>query len=406
MKKVVRAVALLCAVVTSVFFTSCKKDGDFAKPMSKNIVTPNTDGFSVLYSYNPGGSLKAFGDSISGIIIEGDTVKMGSTGNLILTTTPVTKCNWVLDGDTIAKNVDQALLSLKTKKVYSVSVINASNAKQKVNFKVDVASAPVVIPPLPGISKLLRLISIEQGSTTSLLTWRASRQKTLSTTYTYLSNWTSWTTGTAFYNSTILSTDSIEFSFMIDNSGLASVRKSFMLMQSNGTWLVADSTACPFYDPLFDSNHDGTPDNVFSFYYDGTNAHVYDANKSLVVPQAAPIAAPGKLGDATNAVNTAEVTGGNLIIYVKMPAGSTVVFQSSATAATAPTAAWTSYLSTTAVPGTTFWSSVTVLATDLNKYNWWIYGTGTGVTYKSDANMSQSAFWIPAAGACGVSLLK
>jgi hypothetical protein len=154
-------------------------------------------------------------------------------------------------------------------------------------------------------------------------------------------------------------------------------------------------------------------DNIFSFYYDGVNAVVYDANEKIVVPPTPAPAAPGKLGDVVNAINTAEISPtGNFIIYFKMTTGSTVAFQSGKNNAAAPAFSWTdstnvAYLVTTAVAGSNFWSQVTVLNTDLKTYNWWVPGTGTGKNFKADnAMLTASPFYITAANADNVALAK
>ncbi|MEI7452243.1 MAG: hypothetical protein WCK37_03510 [Candidatus Falkowbacteria bacterium] len=393
-------------------FNSCRKE-DFAKPMSKKINVDNKVGaektFSINYEFPAGSNLKSM---ITGVIDSGSTVKLGTTGNIALWTSPSTKCDWTLDGVKINNNVDQILANLTTDhKTYCV-VATKTGSTEKVTFYLNVNTdsiVKVITPVITGANTLIRLVSVQSVSGSWLLTWKAAKQIS-APNYAYYSNWSgNYQNMNSFDKPTVVSSDSVEFAFYLPNNGSSSTRRTFAVATGSGSWFSANSVNCPFYDQAYFGSGNSTPDNVFTFYFDGTTGTVTNAAKTIVVPgqKTVPIVeqTPGTLGDTTNAVNTAQIINGNLVIYIKLPAGSTVVFQSSATAATAPTAAWTSYIITSSVPGSASWSSATILASDLNKYNWWIYGTGTSNGYKSDPNMIKSLFYLKTAGACYLSTL-
>jgi len=395
------------AIMAMLAFNSCKKDYEMATPRNKTItkpVTTSTKTFSVMY--NPT-KLKS---TVNGIAIDsGSTINIATTGNMAFWTFPVTLCNWTLNGVLIATNIDQALFNLATDKTkYCITATKVGTTETTIFYiNVNSDSAKVVTPvvtPIAGATTLMRLLKVQDATSEWLLTFRVGKQST-ATGYNYYSNWNgNYQTLNSYDIATVIGSDSIDVAYYLPKTGLASTRRTFIVTTNNGQWFNAKSTACRFYDPNYFASGGTTADNVFSFYLDPTTGTVYDVNQTAVLPGqvGTPIVdvTPGTLGDTVGAVNTTSFINGNLVIYVKMPPNSTVVVQTSATAATSPTAAWSSYLQTTAVAGTTTWSYVTILATDLKKYNWWMYGTGNSTNYTSSATMNQSSFYIKGTGAC------
>jgi len=406
-------------------FSSCKKDWNYVKPQNGSDTTSNTNSnnytpveeeqttsFSVLYQY-PSSGLKS---TVTGIVMSGDTVKIAATGNIAFWTEPATNCDWTQDGATVKTNIDQVLCNLtEDHKVYRI-VATKTGSTESVAFYIKVnTDTTTVIPVIPGADNLIRLVSVEKvGTTKWALTWKAKKQIN-ATSFSYYANWkNNYGVLNSFDETPIIGTDSIEFTFYMINSGLIGTRRTFIPTSSTGQWFSANSTACQFFDENYDTDNDGEPDNVFTFYFDAKTGKVLNADKIEIIPgeQSVVEEVPGSLGDTINAVNTAEIIGGNLVIYFKLPAGSTVLFQSSATASTEPETPWihyytTDYLITEIVPGSTEWSRVTIPSSKLSTYNWWQYGHGAATAYAPDiTSMERSRFYIASVKSCRLIMNK
>ncbi len=411
--------AAMAVVILSLAFTSCSKT-ELIKPMSKNGIKDTTKlpmDCDIVYGISKGnGKLKALGDTITGVVNEGTIINLTSTGNVVLHTEPAINCDWYILAPatevTTKLSATQVVFNLAKAQTTYNFLVRQTGTNKEVSFsiKIDTTSAPVVPPVIPPATingKFLRLMDVtKQTNGQWLATWRCSRQATTSTTYGFVGSmkptnkWTGSTDGAGPMN--IISTDSVDFSFYLPGTG-AQQRETFMLTTATGQWLHANSATCPFWDQTFSTSGSGA-DDIFSFFFNPVNGAVYDASNNLVIPAvAATYQIPGALGDlSSGTVNPIAMSLGDLVIYIKAPVGSVVIFQSSTTASTAPTANWTHYLVTTAVTGNPLFSQATIPASALKTYNWWLYGSGSGSNFVVDPSITSSSWYVASAGACKV----
>ena len=303
----------------------CKKDIETNDWMKKTQYQQSQDTsksavFKIFYT----GPTKSKGGIGNGEINNYDTVKFDTFGLFTAHTVPVTICNWMVSGNTIKtfSGVDQISFALTTTGLYKVHVAPTTNSLLSIDFwvKLDTSSkkTPIVYPYLSG--KLLRLVGVSQNSGTGAwtLTWRVYREGTTPTNlgYGYVNSAKNdpWTLS---YDASIaiMSSDTFSYTEVLPQTTSITNRQKMCFAQGPGNWLHYNSTLCPFWDPNYDGDANGIPDDLISYYFDGLTGTVKDAYGNTVYPSA--INLPGSFGDVgTNAQFRGQwVSGTQLNLY-------------------------------------------------------------------------------------------
>ena len=323
-----------------------------------------------MYSYT---SNKKNVESIVGTIFAGDTLKFTNPGTVVFYTNPAISCTFIIGGINDGTS-DQIAHVFSSTGLYTGNVTGGIN----VNFYVKIGGNIT-----PGTGKLMRIISETTNGSNYQVLIRMFNQLpgALISQYGIVGNGyngASFTPLTGVQTFTTGSNnDSLDITINIPQgySGRVTINNT-----RSSSWFSAtyNGISTPFFDPTFDGDGNGSPDNLFSFFINANGGLTY-YNGVVIIP-GQNFNLPGKWGDDDfNAIIRGEVTPatGNYILYFKVSVGTTISYKGSATdGSNIPSGSW-STLTTTVCATNSGYSEITIPAAQMTKYFFMNFGSTT-----------------------------
>jgi len=360
----------------------CKREYEVDEPSNHN----DPQMYTVKYSYT---SNEKGTDTISGTIVNGQTLNFTSGGTLRLTSTD--SITWVVSPGQTYSNIDQIDPTLANNTAYSFYTYSNLGT---LNFTV-ITGTPVV----PDDGELMRFISESHVGANYNLQFRLFNQYPGSLIGQYLivgqgfvaASWTPMTASIAFTPGS--NEDSLDLILPISDS-------------YNGVIKLCIVRGSDWFDPTYQNipciffNSDNPSDLVFSFNFNGSaGGELTDFDGNVIVPGSStpPSGLEDMMGDPgpTGKVKLhIDVPTNDYTFYVRdLPAGSTFYYKTHPTDGTVvPNGSWMT-LTTSICSLDADYSQVTISGSYIESYLFFQFGTA--------ADMQESTkFWNNTLGCC------
>jgi hypothetical protein len=361
----------------------CKREYDTAKPSFHD---DNPQMYTVKYSF---ASNEKGTDTISGEIVNGQTLHFTNGGTLILTSTD--SITWVVSPGQTYSNIDQIDPTLANNTSYSFYTYSGLG---NLTFTV-ITGTPII----PDDGEIMRFISKNQTGSDYILQFRLFNQYPGGLIGQYLlvgsgfagASWTPTTGAIAFTPGS--NEDSLDV-FLTVADNYTGIVKLCIVIGTNWFSPVYQGIPCIFF------NSDNPSDLVFSFNFNGSaGGELTDFDGNVIVPGSGTPTSNledmmGDLGPTGKVKVHVDVPTNDYTFYVRnLPVGSTFYYKTHPTDGTVvPNGSWMT-LTTSACSLDANYSQVTIGGSNIESYLFFQFGTPTDM-------QESTKFWNALLGCC------